>query len=286
MDAQRLLQQLVGPLQRSPGLRGTVYLGTAAVLLQTVGGWYRQKHQDYPTRVVLTHLTVLPLGVAVTAAGLLLEGRSPAELLPTPEERRQLALGFGLGTLALLTSLGLARAKGWVSAPRWGWEEAPLGDVLRSAALSFIGDFAIAWNEEQVFRGYGFDTLQASIGTPGAVLVLVPLFAAGHPLRPFVLAMQGIAGLMFTGQRLATGSIWLGVGHHWAWNAMQSAVFGPPEVRSLRPLIVDGPPVWVGRAGHPEPGLLTAFVDLLILALVGAVWWRRKRQAGKHQEKD
>jgi membrane protease YdiL (CAAX protease family) len=272
----KLFKYLLIPLRRSPGLRSAIYLGTAAGLLQTVSGWYRQSYQDYPTRVILTHLTVLPLGAAVTLAGLALEERSPRELLPTLQDGSQIALGFGAGTIAWLAFLGIAQAKGWISSPSWGWNYAPLDIVLRFAALNMVGHLAIAWNEEQVFRGYGFDTLQASIGTTGATLVLVPLFAAGHPLHPLVIVGQSMLGLLCTAQRLSTNSIWFGVGYHWAWNAMQSAIFGqtnaPP---SIRPLQVHGPEIWVGRPGHPEPGLLSSLIHFLGLVVVGLIWWWR-----------
>jgi len=266
-------------LRRFPGLRGAIYLGTAAGLLQTVSGWYRQSYQDYPTRVVLTHLTVLPLGAAVTAAGMTLEKRSPKELLPTMQDCNQLFLGFGTGTIAWLAFLAIARAKGWISSSAWGWEHIPLGTILRFVALNMIGNFAIAWNEEQVFRGYGFDSLQASIGTTGATLVLVPLFAAGHPLHPLVLVGQSMLGLLCTAQRLSTNSIWFGVGYHWAWNAMQSAVFGQSDaLPSIRPLKVHGPEIWVGRPSHPEPGLLSTLIHLIGLAVISVVWWKHAKQ--------
>jgi membrane protease YdiL (CAAX protease family) len=279
MDAQRLLQQLVGPLQRSPGLRGTVYLGTAAALMQTVGGWF---DHDKPVQIALIHPTIFPLGAAVTAAALALEGRSPRELLPTRHDCAQVVRGFGAGGASRLAFLALLRAAGWASSPRWGWEDAPLGQVLGSVALMTVEHLAVAWNEEQVFRGYGFDTLEASIGTAGASAVLVPLFASAHPFIPSVLVIQGVAGALLLAQRLTTGSIWFGVGFHWASNLMEAAVFGPTDgLPSLRPLHFHGPKAWVGRPGHPEPGLLDGLVSLVELAAIGAVWWRKKREMGR-----
>jgi membrane protease YdiL (CAAX protease family) len=241
-------------------------------------GWF---DLDDPLQVALIHPTIFPLGAAVTAAALALEGRSPKELLPTPDDRTQILLGFGAGTAARLAFLGLLRAAGWASAPRWGWEDAPLGRVLGSVALMTVEHLTVAWNEEQVFRGHGFETLQASIGTAGATAVLVPLFASAHPLRPLVFAGQSALGLLCTAQRLHTGSIWFGVGYHWAWNLVETAVFGPTDgLPSLRPLHTHGPDVWVGRPGHPEPGLLDGLLSFG-LAVVAAVWWRRKRRAGR-----
>jgi membrane protease YdiL (CAAX protease family) len=282
MEIPPLLQRLVSPLQRSPGLRGTVYLGTAAALMQTIGGWYEQ---DYPTAVVLVHLTILPVGAAVTAAGLALEGRSPAELLPMWRDGALLALGFGACAASSLAFLAVLRSLGLVSAPKWGWEDAPLSTVLKTVGFQLVGHLAVAWNEEQVFRGYGFETLREALGTPGAMLVLIPLFAAAHPLKPRVLFFQGLLGLNVTIQRLVTGSMWFGVGYHWAWNAMQMAVFGPPAIHPIRPLYLHGPEVLMGRTSSAEPGVIAGIANVVNIALMGAAWWLRKRRARQRQEK-
>jgi hypothetical protein len=73
-------------------------------------------------------------------------------------------------------------------------------------------------------------------------------------------AALGTALLML---RLRSGSIWAPLGYHWAWNLLQTACFGPAGgPPSLRPLLVDGPVLWVGRPGSPEPGLLSTLVQV------------------------
>jgi hypothetical protein len=42
---------------------------------------------------------------------------------------------------------------------------------------------------------------------------------------------------------------------------------------SLRPLVVDGPLRWMGRPGHPEPGLLSARLQAGVALGVGLVHW-------------
>ena len=63
------------------------------------------------------------------------------------------------------------------SAPKWGWEDAPVGEVLRTTALRLVGHLVVAWNEKQVFQDHVFDLLQQSIGTAGATA------GAGPPVR-------------------------------------------------------------------------------------------------------
>ena len=75
--------------------------------------------------------------------------------------------------------------------------------------------------------------------------------------------------------RLHSDALWLPIGYHWAWNVLQTAVFGPPgTAHSLRPLQVHGPERWVGRPGQLEPGLLSTLVHL-VMALLLWRWMRR-----------
>jgi CAAX protease family protein len=74
---------------------------------------------------------------------------------------------------------------------------------------------------------------------------------------------------------LHTDALWLPLGYHWAWNVLQTAIFGTPgSAPSLRPLQVHGPERWMGKPGQPEPGLLSTLVHLVMALLV---WlWRRR----------
>jgi len=188
----------------------------------------------------------------------------------------ELALqGVGLGTAAFLTWLGIAKAKQWASTPAWGWEQASMNEVLRSVALLGVGHLAVAWNEEMVFRGYGFETVREALGQGKAVTVLIPGFALYHGLDP-----QQVLGMLAGGTtlmllRLHTDGLWLPVGYHWAWNVLQTAVFGATDsAPSIRPLQVHGPERWMGKPGAPEPGLLSTLVHLAMALLIW-LWIRR-----------
>jgi membrane protease YdiL (CAAX protease family) len=184
--------------------------------------------------------------------------------------------GVGLGTAAFLTWLGIAKAKEWVSAPARGWQQVPMNAVLRSVARQGVGHFAVSWNEEMVFRGYGFETVREALGQGKAVAVLIPGFALYHGLDP-----QQVLGMLAGGTtlmllRLHSDALWLPVGYHWAWNVLQSAVFGVSDsTPSIRPLHVHGPERWMGRPGQPEPGLLSMLVQL-VMALLLWLWMRRE----------
>ena len=53
-----------------------------------------------------------------------------------------------------------------------------------SAAFLGVGHLAVSWNEEMVFRGYGFETVREALGQGKAVAFLIPGFALYHGLDP------------------------------------------------------------------------------------------------------
>lgn len=255
-------------LRRTPGARGALYLVTAVAVFETVG---RLQNREHPQALVIFHLTLLPLTLLVTRifAGLRPEDRAHWERVDLRRGARELLGRAGLGAAALLTMLGVAATKGWVRAPQWGWAQQAAGPVLNTAGLSLIGHLAVAWNEETVFRGYLQDTLDAAMPPALAGALLTLFFGAAHGLKPQTLAGEAALGLALLALRRSSGGLWASVGYHWAWNAMQTAVLGPADgPPSLRPLEANGPPLWLGRPGHPEPGLLMLLVNLAVAALV------------------
>jgi membrane protease YdiL (CAAX protease family) len=272
----RPIAWLADELPRSPAVRSIAYLSGAVVILEA-----SRSGIDFtrPEATVRLHLRVFPASAALTYLMLRLEGRT--EMTPVPI-RRGLAhalLGAGVGATAWLLVLGVAHAKEWVSLPAWGWEQTPPSAVIQSVMLNGIGQLAVAWNEEMLFRGYGFETLRAAVGTGATAGLLIPLFALYHGFSPRVLAGMSIAGTLFTVLRLQTHGVWFGVGYHWAWNVMQTAVFGPPDgLPSIRPLHVQNSSTWMGRPGYPEPGWFPTLVSLAVTIAAGTIWWLRSRE--------
>jgi membrane protease YdiL (CAAX protease family) len=277
-DLRDRIQQVEDNLRRSPLIRGISYLGLVAVSLELV---WRLHKPTGPYAVVSLHLSALPVIATVTYAyaSLRLEDRIHWRALPLRRGVVQALQGIGLGTSAFLVWVGIAAARGWVSAPMWGWERTSVTDVAQSVVLLSVGHLAVAWNEEMIFRGYGFDTFQVAIGQRAASMVLIPLFALYHGLDPQQLLGMTAAGLLLTLLRLHSGGLWLPLGCHWAWNTMQTAILGPAgELPSVRPLQIHGPDHWIGRPGSPEPGLLST---LITFALALLVWlWMRHSRAG------
>ena len=197
--------------------------------------------------------------------------------LPTRQEIVQLGKGLVAGGSAIGAVLAFAASQGWVSAPSWGWEHTPASKVAQSIALLTTQHILSVWQEEMVFRGYGFDTLRQAIGLPAAIVCSSLLFAIYHGFNPRMLVSMTLAGVLLSFLRLEHENLWLPFGFHLGWNLLQVVLFGPSTANpSLRPLLVHGPAEWIGQPGYPEPGYL---VTLVVAMIVGFLFLRRRRRA-------
>jgi membrane protease YdiL (CAAX protease family) len=217
---------------------------------------------------------------ALTIAYKRLRANDQSSLLTLSRKARMLEYGFALGSSTYLMWLITLTANGWASLPAWGWHRNSLQAVTYALFVNTLGHLAVAFNEEQIFRGYGFDTWRQAVGPVGAATMLTALFALSH--RPTTLAgWSGYAtlGMVCTGLRLIDGSVWLPIGYHWGWNLIQTGILGHEIDRaSLRPVIVDGPSAWVGKTS-PETGWITTILNLIVI--LGLFLWRRKRTSLK-----
>jgi membrane protease YdiL (CAAX protease family) len=265
----RFLERTIGHLRRSHLTRGTAYLGLAGVTMQAFTLVIPRARYFDLERI---QLAIFPLTLAVTRgfAQLRPEDQARWDLKQHTDALTKALQGAGIGSAALLAMLGIARAQGWVSAPRWG---APTDDGLTpsaSVAILAVSHLAIAVNEELVFRGYGYSTLRLALPEPLPSGIVTALFALAHPFKLRTLLGEAALGLALLALRHRGGDIWMPIGFHWASNFLQSAVFGPVDgPPSLRPLQLHGPALWLGRPGHPEPGLLAT---LVCLAVAVGVW--------------
>lgn len=270
---------LISEMSRSPGLRSASYLGMCFTLPHIIpspwpGGDVWSRTANYVAgAAVLGSLTWM-------FSVLFEENISIQNRVLFPRRLRQSALGIGLGAAAFGGVVFIGRSFGWVELPSWGWKEATAREIATTMFFLSLQHGAVACSEELVFRGYGLHTLQQAVGMPVAAGMLVTLFSFSHGTALQSLIGQGALGLALTSLRLTSGSVVLPISYHFAWNYVQTAVLGPGDWPSLRPLHIKGPYHWMGRPGHPEPGLLTTFVNLAVAASVALVWWNRQR---KHQ---
>lgn len=264
-------------LRDSAGTRSATYFGSMVGVLLTCLRLPYDPDNPFDTHV---HPRAFPAVVAITDLFTRLrpEDRTAWTRQPSQSDLADLARGIALGAGASAAVLGVGMAKGWMSAPNWGWN-ADLSPELVVGAIGVTSaqEAMLVFNEEQIFRGYGLDTLQAAVGVPAAVAISVALFARSHGpgwKRFFGLSA---AGLFLALLRIKTGNLWLAAGFHYGWNIVQRSIFGPEDgAPSLRPLHLHGPTAWVGRPAHPEPGWLHIIATLLLVGIAG-LWLRRGR---------
>jgi membrane protease YdiL (CAAX protease family) len=201
---------------------GGLLVGLAGSLAQQLG-------RLLPTPGGISPTSLLGAGAALAAYALfvrLYERRWPTEAgrvgLPL-----WLPAGFALGAGLLLASAGLVYAGGWSVVAR----TAERGDWPRLIATALIVQFGVAVIEELLLRGVFFRVLERSLGSWLALALSAVLFGFMHAGNPNAtwwaaagLALQ--AGVLLAAAYMASRSLWLPIGVHWGWNAMQAGVVG------------------------------------------------------------
>jgi hypothetical protein len=205
-----------------------------------------------------------------------LDRRPPATLGLTFRVRwlRLFGIGilFGLGmqlvVLVLESTLGFAHA----GPPQWS--NAELGAFGYIIPLLLLGAIA----EEMPVRGYLFQNLREAWGTWPALIATSLVFAALHFSNPsahtdLLMTMTGVAaaGALFCLSVIVTGSLWLAIGCHFAWNLFEGPVFGFPVSglsiggAHIITQTVSGPEWFTGGSFGPEAG-----ASSLIALAIGA----------------
>ena len=205
------------------------------------------------------------LTLIVFAAGLwLFERKRPRDAgLGLAGSVPQAARGFLLGALLLTGVTGVLALAG--SYQLLGWAPVPEGTTraawLARAVLIFL---AAAMYEELAVRGIIFRQLEQAIGTWMAVVASALFFGLGHRGNPGAtwvssLAIALEAGALLAASYVATRSLWMPIGLHWAWNLFEGPVWGSPVSGFALPVLANarfpGPPLLTGGAFGPEAGL-------------------------------
>ena len=206
-----------------------------------------------------------------------------------------MALGFALGGVVLWLAFVVQHELGWVRILRI--------DSLSAAgpriALALIPSIAVGFSEELAFRGFVFQTLAermpvwAAAGWSAAIFAVYHLTLGGF--GPGFVATVVCLALVFTVLRIATGSLWLPIGLHAAWDWTQTYLIGlatvgqPGHDPALVKVSQSGPSFWVGQAPAIEGGLLYAIIAIGALAAALAYaaqrghaprWTRRLNECG------
>lgn len=193
--------------------------------------------------------------------------RRPAELLG-PRWWLELLAGLGIGTLLFSLVVAVLAITGAYRITAVGLHPG----ILVGLGLGIGAGFA----EEVLFRGFLLRLINRWAGTWIALGVTSIFFGVAHLANPgatlFGAAAIAVeAGVMLGAAYLVTGRLWLAIGIHLAWNAVQGGIFslsvsGTGRLDGLFTSTVSGPDWLTGGAMGPE-----ASVPALLLATVVGV---------------
>ena len=192
----------------------------------------------------------------------------------------KLLAGWTGGLVCLSLVVGVLYAGGFLAFDGWALHRL---SILGYGLIWLLVFLLVAVREEVMFRGYLQATLTRGLGFwPSAILVSV-LFGAGHipNAGETVVGVIGvmIRALLYCFLLRLTGSLWLGIGFHAAWDWAQSFLYGTPQsghlmqghLISTHPL---GAPLMSGGSVGPEGSLLWA--PPFVLGLLVFFWALRR----------
>jgi membrane protease YdiL (CAAX protease family) len=186
------------------------------------------------------------------------------------------ARGFLIGA-ALLTAVtgvlavtGSYQLVGWAPLPEGTTRAALLGRMV----LLFL---AVGIFEEVAVRGILFRQLEQAIGTWLAIVVSALFFGFGHRGNPNATWVSSVAiaieaGALLAAVYVATRSLWIPIGLHWAWNLFEGPVWGSRvsgnDIAVLADARFPGSSVLTGGGFGPEAGL-----PAMLLGTALGVWF-------------
>ncbi len=219
----------------------TLILGVATALLSLLGYAWVVRRTEHRT----------PVEVAMTGAGAALG--------------RGMLIGFGMfaAVIAIIAILGGYRVEGW-------------GSVSGAVALSGV-TAAAAVTEELIFRGILFRIVEERIGTWLALVLTGLLFGLAHLVNPHATAWGALAiaveaGGMLGAAYVATRTLWVPIGLHFAWNFAEGGIFGTGVSGTNAPQgllhgVLSGPTVLSGGGFGPEASLYALLAGVVVTAL-------------------
>ncbi|MEU7873674.1 CPBP family intramembrane glutamic endopeptidase [Dactylosporangium sp. NPDC049140] len=243
-------------------LRFPLMLIAAFALLAVTEGVTAARSDD-PTWAVsagFTSAVVAVVGYAWLSRWI--ERRPAAPEVSPSNAARWLLPGLLLGAAAFgLVMLGIRLLGGWDTQTRGSFE----GLAVTAGIMA-----CVAANEEILFRGVIARMIAERFGGWAALIVSSLLFGAMHLINANATVQAALAitltgGLLFGVLYLATRSLWLTIGFHFAWNTVQAGVFGVSSsgedaAHSLYRTTLTGADWLTGGTFGPEASVVTLVV--------------------------
>lgn len=133
---------------------------------------------------------------------------------------------------------------------------------------------AVAVGEETICRGVIFRWIDERWNTWVALIVSALIFGLGHLPNNNATWWSSVAiaieaGLLLGAAYKWSGSLWVPIGIHWAWNYIQGnlfglAVSGTDAGNSILVTTVNGPDIFTGGAFGPEASIISVIMGTIL----------------------
>jgi uncharacterized protein len=149
-------------------------------------------------------------------------------------------------------------------------------ELLKYAMLWACALLAVAFFEEYAFRGYALFTLTTGITFWPAALLCSVIFGSVHlgnsGETDLGALSAGLIGLLFCLLLRKTGSLWMAIGFHAAWDWGETFFYGVPDSGQVAPghlfnATLSGPLWLTGGTVGPEASLLCIVLILALLVI-------------------
>jgi membrane protease YdiL (CAAX protease family) len=194
--------------------------------------------------------------------------RQPLTTLGFHSRRAALDLLAGLAFgLAMMTACVIALLAGG-----WAWWDPNGRFVPSTLALALFTMLLNTVTQEVLVRGFVQRTLQELFTETAAVIVSALIFAGMHAGaihdRPLPATSLFAAGILLGTARSLTDNLWLPIGIHFGWNALQGPVLGQlvsgQSLSAGRQLVYIAGPTWItGGTFGIEGGVIALTVTFL-----------------------
>jgi membrane protease YdiL (CAAX protease family) len=208
--------------------------------------------------------------VTLVVVGRLIERHTFAEIGFGRGFLRDIGIGLALGAVIISLVIGLLALFGWYQVIGPG-ALAGAGFVANLSPIALF--FFVAVFEEIAFRGLLFRIVENGLGSWGALLVSALFFGLAHlgndgATITSAIAIALEAGVLLAAIYMATRSLWMVIGVHWAWNYFEGPVYGTTvsgnDTTSLLHSVANGPVLWTGGAFGPEAGLFAVIIGGIV----------------------
>ncbi|SHJ75036.1 hypothetical protein SAMN02745146_0065 [Hymenobacter daecheongensis DSM 21074] len=180
-------------------------------------------------------------------------------------------IGAGLGLGALLQGLAM------LVIALFGQVQVLAVNPVASLIIPLTVAFSVAIFEEVLMRGILFRIAEEKLGSYLALAVSSVIFGLLHLVNPGATLLSGlcvvVAGGVFGLAYVATRSLWFPIALHFAWNFMQSGIFGAvtsgnDNTTSLLTTKLAGSTLITGGTFGPEASIQTVLVLLVAAGLL------------------